>query len=105
MRQRVADWLESSFVRNGIIAVIVFNAVILGFETSQGMMNAAGGLIHALDRLCLSIFVIEREEQKLAPIFGPLSAVLSLTANSHSSLYCYSDIVRENECIESASRG
>ena len=41
MRQRVADWLESSFVRNGIIAVIVFNAVILGFETSQGMMNAA----------------------------------------------------------------
>ncbi|MGX9356050.1 ion transporter [Roseobacteraceae bacterium S113] len=59
MRQRVADWLESSFVRNGIIAIIVFNAVILGFETSQGMMNAAGGLIHALDRLCLSIFVIE----------------------------------------------
>ncbi|MDP5307783.1 ion transporter [Paracoccus spongiarum] len=42
-----------------ITAVILFNALILGLETSASVMARAGGLILALDRLCLAIFVIE----------------------------------------------
>jgi voltage-gated sodium channel len=42
---------------NFIIAVILFNAVILGLETSETAMAAAGGLILTLDRICLAIFV------------------------------------------------
>ncbi|MGJ8612103.1 MAG: ion transporter [Octadecabacter sp.] len=59
MREKVADYLDRPFVRNGIIIVILFNAVILGLETSDTVMAFAGPLIHALDTLCLSIFVIE----------------------------------------------
>ncbi|MGR3502693.1 ion transporter [Pseudaestuariivita sp.] len=59
MQARIAAFLEQSWVRNAIIGVILFNAVILGLETSEAAMTAASGLILALDRVCLSIFVIE----------------------------------------------
>jgi voltage-gated sodium channel len=58
-RGRLADWLERPVVRNTIIGVILFNAVILGLETSPTIMAAAGPLILTLDRICLSIFVVE----------------------------------------------
>ncbi|MHA7887253.1 MULTISPECIES: ion transporter [Roseicyclus] len=58
-RARLAEWLDRPAVRNTIIGVILFNAVILGMETSAGIMEAAGPLIVALDRACLTIFVIE----------------------------------------------
>ena len=58
-RQRIAAFLDLPVVRNGIIAVILFNAVLLGLETSRSVMDAAGPLILALDKLCLAIFVIE----------------------------------------------
>jgi voltage-gated sodium channel len=58
-RARLAQWLDSAPVRNTIIGVIVFNAIILGMETSDTLMAAAGPLILALDRACLAIFVIE----------------------------------------------
>ncbi|MEM8625351.1 MAG: ion transporter [Pseudomonadota bacterium] len=45
--------------RNFIIGVIVFNAVVLGLETSGDAMAAAGGLLIALDYVCLGIFVVE----------------------------------------------
>ncbi len=58
-RDRLIAWLERPAFVNFIIAVILFNAVLLGMETSPAIMARAGGLILALDRLCLSIFVIE----------------------------------------------
>ena len=58
-RARLAAWLDQPIIRNAIIGVIVFNAVILGMETSPTLMNAAGGLILTLDRICLGIFVVE----------------------------------------------
>ncbi|WP_439136516.1 ion transporter [Roseicyclus sp.] len=58
-RARLADWLDSPIIRNAIIAVILFNAVILGMETSPAIMAEAGPLILLLDRICLSIFVVE----------------------------------------------
>jgi voltage-gated sodium channel len=59
LRQRTTAFLETDMTRNVIVGVIVFNAIILGMETSQNIMAAAGPLIIALDRICLAIFVVE----------------------------------------------
>jgi voltage-gated sodium channel len=59
MRDKVAAFLEQAWVTNFIIGVILFNAVLLGLETSDAVMAAVGPLILALDSLCLAIFVLE----------------------------------------------
>ncbi|MBO6885160.1 MAG: ion transporter [Marivita sp.] len=59
MRDKVAAFLEQAWVTNFIIGVILFNAVLLGLETSDAVMAAAGPVILALDSLCLAIFVLE----------------------------------------------
>ncbi len=59
LRARTAAFLERPIVGQLIVGVIVFNAFILGLETSDSAMARAGELILLLDRLCLSIFVIE----------------------------------------------
>ena len=51
--------LESAGVRKFITAVILFNAVILGLESSDMAMAKVGLLIGFLDRICLAIFVVE----------------------------------------------
>lgn len=58
-RQQTAAFLDQAWVRNGILGVIVFNALLLGLETSRTLMAIAGPLIIGLDKLCLAIFVIE----------------------------------------------
>ncbi|MEM0949233.1 MAG: ion transporter [Pseudomonadota bacterium] len=58
-REALANWLNTPLVRNGIIAVILFNAVVLGLETSPTVMAASGPLIIALDKACLAVFVVE----------------------------------------------
>lgn len=59
LTQKLAEFMESGRVRNTILCVILFNAVILGLETSKTVMAQAGGLILLLDQLCLAIFVAE----------------------------------------------
>ncbi len=59
MRAQLEAFLERPVVRNGIIGVILFNAVLLGMETSKPLMASFGPLILALDKLCLAIFVVE----------------------------------------------
>jgi voltage-gated sodium channel len=59
LRAKTAEFLNRPWVGNFIVSVIIFNAIILGMETSKSMMDAAGGLILFLDALCLSIFVVE----------------------------------------------
>lgn len=59
LRQRTANLLGSKQVENFIVGVIIFNAVILGLETSGPAMARAGGIITILDDLCLAIFVAE----------------------------------------------
>jgi voltage-gated sodium channel len=46
-------------VQNFILGVILFNAAILGLETSKPAMEMAGPLIVTLDQICLAIFVVE----------------------------------------------
>jgi voltage-gated sodium channel len=58
-RASLAQWLDRPLVRNFIIGVILFNAVILGLETSDAAMAEAGVLILWLDQVCLYIFVVE----------------------------------------------
>ena len=59
MREKVAEWLSTALVRNGILGVIAFNAIILGMDTSETIVSRIGGLLHILDRVCLGIFVVE----------------------------------------------
>ena len=66
MPERLRTWLETALVRNTIIGVILFNAVILGLETSDAAMARAGGLITTLDRICLAIFVVELSAKLIA---------------------------------------
>ena len=42
-----------------ITALIIFNAITLGLETSESLMAKHGGLLHFIDRLVLYIFVAE----------------------------------------------
>jgi voltage-gated sodium channel len=58
-REKIGQFLDTAYVRNFIIGVILFNAVILGLETSKTVMAVAGDLIYFLDMLCLYIFVAE----------------------------------------------
>ncbi len=51
--------MERADVRNAIIGVIIFNAILLGLETSETVMASFGGVIRALDAACLAVFVAE----------------------------------------------
>lgn len=59
MNEKLKSILDSALFRNSVIAVIVFNAILLGFETSTSLMKSFGGIIKTLDTVCLIIFVVE----------------------------------------------
>ena len=59
LRDRLRDLIEHRQFRNFILGVILFNAVVLGLETSQVAMARFGPGIRALDVICLAIFVFE----------------------------------------------
>lgn len=58
-QERVRIVLERPFVHRAIIALIVINAVTIGCETSAYLMDRIGGLLHAIDRIALTIFTAE----------------------------------------------
>jgi voltage-gated sodium channel len=58
-RQSIAQFLDRPAVTRFLIAVILINAVTLGLETFPDVMARGGGLILAIDRICLAIFVAE----------------------------------------------
>jgi voltage-gated sodium channel len=59
LRRRVGDWIESSRIQNLIIAIIIFNAITLGLETFEYVKQNAGTLMLNIERVVLTIFVIE----------------------------------------------
>ncbi len=69
IREKLAIFIESERVRSFIIWVILFNAVILGLETSDAVMARAGEFLLLLDHLCLAIFTVELAIKLFA--FGP----------------------------------
>ncbi len=59
LRDKLAAVLDRPAFRNAILGVILFNAIILGLETSKTAMDVAGPTLVMLDSLCLAIFVAE----------------------------------------------
>lgn len=59
MRERLRQVVEARSFQHTILAVIVVNAVTLGAETSEGLMEHSGGVLIRLDQIALGIFVVE----------------------------------------------
>ena len=59
MHTRLKSFIENARVQQFIIALILLNAVLLGMETSPAIMETAATLILALDKVILTIFVLE----------------------------------------------
>ncbi len=55
----IKNIVESSWFQNFIIAVIVINGVILGFETSRNLSSFWVTFLKIADSICLAIFVVE----------------------------------------------
>ncbi|HQZ15394.1 MAG TPA: ion transporter, partial [Vicinamibacteria bacterium] len=55
----VRNVIESSRFEQAMTALIVLNAVTLGLETSPEMASRHGGVLHAIDRAALFVFVAE----------------------------------------------
>lgn len=70
MRAKLGHWIESKPVQSFIIFLIVINAIILGMETVPSIMSTHGGLLHAVDAIILSVFVIEITIKIVAYRFG-----------------------------------
>ena len=70
LRARVGGFVDRPAVQNFILFVILFNAIILGLETSEAVMAQAGPLILLLDKICLAIFVVEIALKLFARGFG-----------------------------------
>lgn len=58
-RARLKMFLDRDIVRNGILGVIVFNAITLGLSTSKTIQANYGHVLETIDTIVLSIFVIE----------------------------------------------
>ncbi|WP_350336133.1 ion transporter [Coralliovum pocilloporae] len=56
---RLKQLLSSRSFEYFITAVIAINAITLGLETSETVMNSVGPLLHMLDRIALGIFIVE----------------------------------------------
>lgn len=59
MRVKLAAWIDSSAVQYFITALIIINGVVLGLETSPSVMEACGGLLLTIDKICLVVFILE----------------------------------------------
>lgn len=59
LSERVREFVERDVVRHTILAIIVFNAISLGLSTSEFVMSKFGSVFIVLDRIVLTIFVIE----------------------------------------------
>ena len=59
LRSRLQAFIEHPPVQNGLIALILVNAAILGLETSPDVMAGIGPMLLLLDKVILAIFVVE----------------------------------------------
>ena len=66
LRVTLAKLVDHPRTATVITGVIIFNAIILGLETSKTAMANYGTLIKALDTICLTIFVAELLAKLLA---------------------------------------
>lgn len=58
-RIRVREFVDRPSFQRAVMAVILFNAVTLGLETSASLMASHGHVLHLIDRIVVAVFVIE----------------------------------------------
>ena len=58
-RAWLREWVESAPFRYTVLVVIFVNAIILGLETSPGVMASVGDALHLIDKFILWVFVAE----------------------------------------------
>jgi voltage-gated sodium channel len=58
-RARAARLVLSPMFQRVVIGLILLNAVTLGLETSESVMEDWGGLLHAIDTALLALFTVE----------------------------------------------
>jgi voltage-gated sodium channel len=59
LRNQIDRFLNLGWVQHTILALIIVNAVLLGLETSASVMARVGAWLTLVDKLILSVFVIE----------------------------------------------
>lgn len=59
LQQRVEALVEDKRFSQAIMVVIIVNAITLGLETSNAVMNVAGFALHIIDKVALAIFTLE----------------------------------------------
>lgn len=59
LRLRLGKWIAQPRIEKFLIALILINAIILGLETFPSMMAQYGSLLHLLDAVILTVFVVE----------------------------------------------
>jgi voltage-gated sodium channel len=69
-RAQISEWIEQPRQQMFVIAVIIFNAVTLGLETSPWIHHNLGGLFHRLDQVILGIFIVEIALKLIGSGFG-----------------------------------
>ncbi|MDQ8185010.1 ion transporter [Pelagicoccus sp. SDUM812002] len=58
-RAQIARWIESPRIQWTTTSVILFNAILMGMETSPYLMSSFGSTLKLLDKICLAYFVAE----------------------------------------------
>lgn len=69
LRVELGQWIEHSWPHRFIIGLIVANAITLGLETSDAVLERAGAALAAFEVFVLTVFVIEIGIKLVA--FGP----------------------------------
>ncbi len=58
-RESILEFVEKNSVQNFIITLIIINSITIGMETSSAIMNSFGNVLLLIDKIILTIFVIE----------------------------------------------
>jgi voltage-gated sodium channel len=59
LRARIARLVMAPLFQRAVIGLILLNAVTLGLETSDSVMESHGGLLYAVDKVLLWLFTLE----------------------------------------------
>jgi voltage-gated sodium channel len=59
IRARLVEILETPLVRNGILVLIIVNAITLGLSTSETVTSTYGGFLFWFDDFVVAVFVVE----------------------------------------------
>lgn len=58
-RESILEFVEKNSAQNFIITLIILNSITIGMETSSAIMNSFGNVLSLIDKIILTIFVIE----------------------------------------------